>query len=173
MTLTKITKKDLEAAVKTLTKSDASVWWKVLATTDEGTDLCFVVGWEYYDDKDDSFYQDNSYTICAKIGYKPHNLMVMDYDDIYMPFDKKTGDVWDTDSAVDKDKSSWDMLVRNYNSSASAIWRKYGKLNKDGITALDLMESKAKASAGKVFEYKGKIITASSKEEAIQKIIEA
>ncbi len=143
MALTKITKADLESAIKKLTTSDASVWWKVLATTDEGTDLCFVVGWEYYDE-DDRFYQDKGYTICAKIGYKPHNLMVMDYDDIYMPFDKKTGDVWDTDSAVDKDPSYWDMLVRNYNSEASAIWRKYGKPNRDGMSALDLMESKKK-----------------------------
>lgn len=146
MALTKITKADLDAAIKKLTTSDATVWWKVLATTDEGTDLCFVVGWEYYDDEDDRFYQDKGYTICAKIGYKPHNLMVMDYDDIYMPFDKKTGDVWDTDSAVDKDPSCWDMLVRNYNSEASAIWRKYGKPNRDGMTALDLMESKKKES---------------------------
>ena len=144
MALTKITKADLDAAIKKLTTSDATVWWKVLATTDEGTDLCFVVGWEYYDDKDDRFYQDKGYTICAKIGYKPHNLMVMDYDDIYMPFDKRTGDVWDTDSAVDKDNSRWDMLVRSYNSSASAIWRKYGKPDREGTTALDLMESKNK-----------------------------
>lgn len=144
MALTKITKADLDAAIKKLTTSDATVWWKVLATTDEGTDLCFVVGWEYYDDEDDRFYQDKGYTICAKIGYKPHNLMVMDYDDIYMPFDKKTGDVWDTDSAVDKDPSYWDMLVRTYNSAASAIWRKYGKPNRDGMSALDLMESKKK-----------------------------
>lgn len=141
MALAKITKADFNTAIKTLTTSDATVWWKKLETTDDGTELCFVVGWADGFDPDENLYQQDGYTLCSKIGYKHSDLMVMDYSDFYMPYDKKSGNVWDTDMSVGKGGPS-KFDVDWYNDEASQIWSKYGKPNRDGLTALDLMESK-------------------------------
>jgi hypothetical protein len=145
MALKKITAADYNAAIKKLTTSNASVWWKTLGTTEDGTELCFVMGWSdgYDEDDEDTMYQQDGYTLCSKIGYKHSNLSVMDYSDFYMPYDKKSGNVWDTDTSVDKGKVTDDSyVVKMYNDEASQIWSKYGKPNRDGLTALDLMESK-------------------------------
>ena len=145
MTLKKITAADFNTAIKKLTTSDASVWWKTLGETEDGTKLCFVMGWNdgYDEDEDGTMYQQDGYTLCTKIGYKPSNLMVMDYTDFNMPYDKKTAEVWDTDMSVGKGEYTNDAFdVKWYNDEAEAIWKKYGKPNRDGLTALDLMESK-------------------------------
>jgi len=145
MALKKITGKDFNTAIKTLTTSGSVVWWKTLETTDDGTELCFVMGWgEGYDEEED-LYQQDGYTLCSKIGYKHRNLMVMDYSDFYMPYDEKSGEVWDTDMAVGKVVYTDDNFdVKWYNDEAQAIWKKYGEPNEEGTTALDLMESKKK-----------------------------
>ena len=145
MELKKITAADFNAAVKKLTTSDASVWWKTLGTTEDGTELCFVMGWNDGFDPDENLYQQDGYTLCSKIGYKHSDLMVMDYSDFYMPYDKKSGNVWDTDMSVGKGKVTDDSFdVKWYNDEAEAIWKKYGKPDREGNTALDLMESKKK-----------------------------
>lgn len=163
MALKQITAADFNAAIKKLTTSDASVWWKTLGTTEEGTELCFVMGWNDGYDEDDDLYQMDGYTLCSKIGYKPSNLMVMDYTDFNMPYDKKTADVWDTDMSVGKGEVTDDAFdVKWYNDEAEAIWKKYGNPDKEGKTALDLMESKKKESLAdnvnlnfKVGDFKG------------------
>lgn len=163
MALKKITAADFNAAIKKLTTSDASVWWKTLGTTEEGTELCFVMGWNDGYDEEDDLYQKDGYTLCSKIGYKPSNLMVMDYTDFNMPYDKKTADVWDTDMSVGKGEVTDDAFdVKWYNDEAEAIWKKYGNPDKEGKTALDLMESKKKESLAdnvnlnfKVGDFKG------------------
>ena len=145
MALKQITAADFNAAIKKLTTSDASVWWKTLGTTEEGTELCFVMGWNDGYEEDDTLYQQDGYTLCSKIGYKPSNLMVMDYTDFNMPYDKKTAEVWDTDMSVGKGEVTDDAFdVKWYNDEAEAIWKKYGNPDKEGKTALDLMESKKK-----------------------------
>lgn len=145
MALKQITAADFNAAIKKLTTSDASVWWKTLGTTEEGTELCFVMGWNDGYDEEEDLYQKDGYTLCSKIGYKPSNLMVMDYTDFNMPYDKKTADVWDTDMSVGKGEVTDDAFdVKWYNDEAEAIWKKYGNPDKEGKTALDLMESKKK-----------------------------
>ena len=147
MPLKKITAADFNTAIKKLTTSDASVWWKTLGETEDGTKLCFVMGWNdgYDADEDGTMYQQDGYTLCTKIGYKPSNLMVMDYTDFNMPYDKKTAEVWDTDMSVGKGEVTDDAFdVKWYNDEAEAIWKKYGKPDRDGKTALDLMESKNK-----------------------------
>lgn len=147
MALKQITAADFNAAIKKLTTSDASVWWKTLGTTEEGTELCFVMGWNDGYDEEEDLYQKDGYTLCSKIGYKPSNLMVMDYTDFNMPYDKKTADVWDTDMSVGKGEVTDDAFdVKWYNDEAEAIWKKYGNPDKEGKTALDLMESKKKES---------------------------
>lgn len=163
MALKQITAADFNAAIKKLTTSDASVWWKTLGTTEEGTELCFVMGWNDGYDEEDDLYQKDGYTLCSKIGYKPSNLMVMDYTDFNMPYDKKTADVWDTDMSVGKGEVTDDAFdVKWYNDEAEAIWKKYGNPDKEGKTALDLMESKKKESLAdnvnlnfKVGDFKG------------------
>ena len=163
MALKQITAADFNAAIKKLTTSDASVWWKTLGTTEEGTELCFVMGWNDGYEEDDTLYQQDGYTLCSKIGYKPSNLMVMDYTDFNMPYDKKTAEVWDTDMSVGKGEvTDDDFDVKWYNDEAEAIWKKYGNPDKEGKTALDLMESKKKESLAdnvnldfKVGDFKG------------------
>lgn len=163
MALKQITAADFNAAIKKLTTSDASVWWKTLGTTEEGTELCFVMGWNDGYDEEDDLYQKDGYTLCSKIGYKPSNLMVMDYTDFNMPYDKKTAEVWDTDMSVGKGEVTDDAFdVKWYNDEAEAIWKKYGNPDKEGKTALDLMESKKKESLAdnanldfKVGDFKG------------------
>ena len=147
MPLKKITAADFNTAIKKLTTSDASVWWKTLGETEDGTKLCFVMGWNdgYDEDEDGTMYQQDGYTLCTKIGYKPSNLMVMDYTDFNMPYDKKTAEVWDTNMSVGKGEVNDDAFdVKWYNDEAEAIWKKYGKPDREGKTALDLMESKNK-----------------------------
>lgn len=145
MALKKITANDFNTAINILTTSDKSVWWKYLDSTDDGTELCLAVGWQDGYDEDADLYQQDGYTLCAKIGYKHSNTMVMDYSDFREPYDKK-GNVWQTDMAVAKGPIS-DSDVKWYNDEAEAIWSKYGVPNSDGTTALDLMESKKKSEA--------------------------
>lgn len=140
MALEKITAEDFNTAIKRLTTSDKSVWWKYLDSTDDGTELCLAVGWQDGYDEDADLYQQDGYTLCAKIGYKHSNVMVMDYSDFREPYDKK-GNVWQTDMAVAKGPIS-DSDVKWYNDEAQRIWDKYGKPDKNGTTAFDLMESK-------------------------------
>lgn len=140
MALEKITAEDFTTAIKKLTTSDKSVWWKYLDSTDDGTELCLAVGWQDGYDEDADLYQQDGYTLCAKIGYKHSDTMVMDYSDFREPSDKK-GNVWQTDMAVAKGPIS-DSDVKWYNDEAQRIWDKYGTPDKNGTTALDLMESK-------------------------------
>ena len=171
MALVKITKADFDTAIKTLTTSDATVWWKKLETTDDGTELCFVVGWADGFDPDENLYQQDGYTLCSKIGYKHSDLMVMDYSDFYMPYDKKSGNVWDTDMSVGKGGPS-KFDVDWYNDEANSIWSKYGKPNRDGLTALDLMESKkseAKKPGAKKSEAKKHTCSMAKKIESLKK----
>lgn len=140
MALEKITAEDFNTAIKRLTTSDKSVWWKYLDSTDDGTELCLAVGWQDGYDEDADLYQQDGYTLCTKIGYKHSNMMVNDYSDFREPYDKK-GNAWQTDMAVAKGPIS-DSDVKWYNDEAQRIWDKYGKPDKNGTTALDLMESK-------------------------------
>lgn len=76
--------------------------------------------------------------------------MVMDYTDFNLSYDKKTADVWDTGMSVGKGEVTGDAFdVMGYNDEARAIWKKYGNPDKEGKTALDLMESKKKDSKKK------------------------
>lgn len=154
MTLKKITGKDIKEAVDWLwkNKEDGGCIHHVLGTTDDGTKLCFVVGWsdgrDYGDDDKKYGYFDEGYCISAKIGYQHrNNAMQSDYEwDFNMPYDTKTGDVWDTSSYVPRD-ADWEREAADYNKEAQKIWDTYGKPDKNGTTALDLMESKKSESA--------------------------
>lgn len=154
MALKKITGKDIKEAVDWLWehKEGGGCIHHVLGTTDDGTKLCFVVGWaagrDYGDDDKKYGYFDEGYCISAKIGYQhSNNAMQSDYEwDFNMPYDTETGDVWDTSSYVPRD-ADWEREAADYNKEAQKIWDTYGKPGKDGTTALDLMESKKSESA--------------------------
>lgn len=152
MKIEQITAKDFKDAVDWLLKENQGCVHKVLATTDEGTQLCFVVGWSKASDfgGDDAKYGyvDDGYYIAAKIGYQHRNNgMQSDFDwDFNMPYDTETGDVWDTSSYVPRD-ADWEREAADYTSVAEKIWAAYGdpedkKFWDDNKAPLDLMESK-------------------------------
>ena len=151
MTLKKITGKDIKEAVDWLWehKQDGGCVHQVLGTTDDGTKLCFVVGWsngaDYGGDDKEYGYFDEGYCISAKIGYQHrNNAMQSDYDwDFNMPYDLETGDVWDTSSYVPRD-ADWEREAADYNKEAQKIWDAYCVPNEDGTAPIDLMESKKK-----------------------------
>lgn len=151
MALKKITGKDIKEAVDWLWehKQDGGCVHQVLGTTDDGTKLCFVVGWangrDYGDDDKKYGYFDEGYCISAKIGYQHrNNAMQTDYDwDFNMPYDLETGDVWDTSSYVPRD-ADWEREAADYNKEAQKIWNAYCIPNEEGTAPIDLMESKKK-----------------------------
>lgn len=155
MALTKITGKDFKEAVSSLTNG-YTCWHKLLGRTDAGTELVFVIGWSDagYDEDDakQNGYADGRYTICSKIACQSrYNGSQSDYDgDFEMPYDKETGDVWDTDTMVSNNESDWETDAATYNKDAQAIWDTYCVPDEDGFTALDaLFESKKSSEAKK------------------------
>lgn len=161
MALKKITGKDFKEAVDWLWghKAEGGCVHQVLGTTNDGTELCFVVGWskgtDYGDDDKEYGYFDEGYCISAKIGYQHrNNAMQTDYDwDFNMPYDLETGDVWDTSSYVPRD-ADWEREAADYNKEAEKIWAAYGdpdgkNLWDDDKAPLDLMESKKSSEARK------------------------
>lgn len=161
MTLKKITGKDFKEAVDWLWghKAEGGCVHQVLGTTNDGTKLCFVVGWsegaDYGDDDKKYGYFYEGYCISAKIGYQHrNNAMQTDYDwDFNMPYDLETGDVWDTSSYVPRD-ADWEREAADYNKEAEKIWAAYGDPDgknfwDDDKAPLDLMESKKSSEAKK------------------------
>ena len=149
MALTKITGKDFKEAVDWLLKEKQGCVHQVLGRTDEGTELCLVIGWADlgYDLEEvkKNGYEDEGYYICSKIGYQHRNNgMQSDFEwDFPMPYNPETGDVWDTDTYVAKgDEQSWQTDADMYNKEAEEIWATWGVPNEDGQTTLDIMESK-------------------------------
>lgn len=151
MALTKITGKDFKEAVDWLLKYKQGCVHQVLGRTDEGTELCLVIGWADigYDLEEvkKNGYEDEGHYICSKIGYQHRNNgMQSDFEwDFPMPYNPETGDVWDTDTYVAKgDEQSWQTDADMYNKEAEKIWATWGVPNEDGQTTLDIMESKKK-----------------------------
>jgi hypothetical protein len=104
------------------TKSNAVYWHKV-AETEMGTGLYIVVGWgDGFDEAPmHTKYADDTWRICAKIGYACGTAGITDYEDFYMPYDTETGDVYDTDAQVKPFKYEADRL----NREALEVWNDY------------------------------------------------
>lgn len=86
-----------------------------------GNDWAVYVGWsEGFDENDESVIHDDKYpewAICTKIA-TTHEAVWADYDFCDMPYNEKTGDVWDTDMAISPEESypntaAW--LLNEYN----------------------------------------------------------
>lgn len=104
------------------TKSNAVYWHKV-AETDSGTGLYIVVGWgDGFDEAPKhTKYADDTWRICAKIGYASGTAGISGYEDFYMPYDLDTEEVDDTDSEVYPTKKDACWL----NQEAQRIWDEY------------------------------------------------
>ena len=174
MALKQITAKDFKEAVDSL-NNGSTCWRKILGRTDEGTELCFVIGWSDagYDEDDakKNGYFDDGYTICSKIACQSrYNGSLSDFDgDFTMPYDKETGDVWDTSTMVSNNESDWESDAKSYNEDAQAMWDTYCVPDDDGLTALDAMvESKKKPESkqSKGCSMKRKIESLGKKNEA-------
>lgn len=154
MALKHITAKDFKEAIDSL-NNGYPCWRKILGRTDEGTELCFVVGWSDagYDEDDakKNGYFDDGYTICSKIACQSrYNGSQSDFDgDFTMPYDKETGDVWDTSTMVSNNESDWESDAKSYNDDAQAMWDTYCVPDDDGLTALDAMVESKKSSEAK------------------------
>lgn len=152
MALKQITAQDFKEAVEWLLEQDCGCYHKVLGTTDDGTKLCFVVGWSSEHGYDNSDIEANGFPskdsdgrcICSEIGYQHrNNAMQTDIDwDFLMPYDKETGDVWDTFTMVSNEPAAWEDDAQTYNEDAQKIWDTYCVPNDDGVAPIDLMESK-------------------------------
>lgn len=99
-------------------KEGCYFWW--LDTDNEGNNWALVIGWQdgYEEDESDDL-SDGTWHLAAKIAYQPYNsIMQCDYDiDWIMPYDKKTNEVWDTDTTVylkDNHKATVDWLLKQY-----------------------------------------------------------
>lgn len=86
----------LKSCVEDLRNTDSPTTYR--RVYDE--DLAIFVGWgDGFDENDESVYHSKSqpqYCICTKVADRGFYL----WDDAYMPWDEKTGEVYDTDSAV-------------------------------------------------------------------------
>ena len=82
---------------------DGTYHWH-LATDDNNNDWAIVMAYMDYDDDDNEH-------LYAKIAYQPNNsLMQCDYDiDWLMPYDKKTGDICDTELPVNSSSAKEDI----------------------------------------------------------------
>lgn len=102
-----IAKNDYESLVNLSIAHPEGTVYQPIETLPDGRKLCLVLGWSVgYDDGED--YQlkigTTIYTLCRKLAVNIDDLQC-DYGvDWYEPWDKETGDVWGTDSAVVKNE---------------------------------------------------------------------
>lgn len=85
------------------TSHDNGTYYWYLGQDDNNNDWAIVLGWQdgYEEDKNDDCTND-TWRICIKLAYQPSNSMLQcDYDiDWLMPYDKKTGEVYDTEYPI-------------------------------------------------------------------------
>ena len=107
-------RKGFEDSIKTVKEAGEGVSWVPMEKLKDGREVCLVVGWGEGYDEDDGLIQqkvgDDVYTLCAKLAVNIDDLQA-DYGmDWYEPWDKKSGEVWDTDMAV-SDASDFDWYA--------------------------------------------------------------
>lgn len=95
-----ITAEDIREAREAIETTPESTWHKVLYRFNDGDELCLTAGMGEGFDED---------TVCAKLAVLPSNSGMSDYSwDFIMPYDKDTGDVWDTEvSNFDESDLDW------------------------------------------------------------------
>lgn len=93
------------AIVKEMTNHrDVSTTYRLkLGYDDKGKDWGIVFAWQdgFEKEQDSTFVLDGTYCICGKVAYIKENSMMSEYDmDWEMPYDKKTGEVDDTETSI-------------------------------------------------------------------------
>jgi hypothetical protein len=115
----------LSSAIKWLNEHKCGCYFKKVAETEGGTGLYIVIGWGdgYEKAEPNTPNADDTYRICGKIAYQhSDNIMQCDYDwDWYMPYNKETGDVDDTDGMVEARQFDVDWLNKN----AKRVWNEW------------------------------------------------
>lgn len=98
-----LTEKICEAIKEMRTSHDNGTYYWYLGQDNNNNDWAIVLGWQdgYEEDKNDDCTVD-TWRICIKLAYQPSNSMLQyDYDiDWLMPYDPKTGDVYETEYSI-------------------------------------------------------------------------
>ena len=124
----KITPQDIQKGVESVSASPESTYYITLDNLDNGDELCLAFGMgEGFDEP----------TVCAKIAVLAGNSAMSDYEwDFVMPYEAKSGNVWDTELSNPGDSDAeWfntqaAQIARKLNSGklvASACGKKKGK----------------------------------------------
>ena len=101
------------------THENGTYYWP-LRTDSNNNHWAFVLGWsDGFDENEKDDYTKDTYRLCAKLAYQPHNrVMQSDYDvDWDMPYDEKTGEVDNTGIAFYPDtniKEAFNWLLECY-----------------------------------------------------------
>ena len=139
--IVKITGKDIQDAIDTIMADASATWYKKLYSFGDGTSLYFCAGvGEGFDENDEN-------VICGKIACMPDNSGMAEYNyDFIMPYDEKTGDVYDTDGTLNgPDDYTW------YNKAAEDIVKlvEKGKLVTSACHGKSKKKDKKKAVTSK------------------------
>lgn len=122
--------KQLKESVDWLWKNKQGCSHWHLLTDECGREWSIVLGWsDGFDDSDnDRYFVDEGMAICSEIGYQEENTyMQTDMDiDFLQPYDKKTGDVDDTNCAVSRNE--------DYDELAASLLKTFKRVVSDWAT---------------------------------------
>lgn len=95
---------EIKQAVDFLLKEKEGCYFKPLKIDNGNNKWGIVIGWGAgFDEQEKTTFSDGEYRICTKIAYNDSALQC-DYDiDFVMPYDKETGEVYDTDAELGTD----------------------------------------------------------------------
>lgn len=96
--------KEIADAVEFLLKEKQGCYFKPLLIDNGNNKWGIVIGWGTgFDKKEKTPFSDGQYRICSKIAYN-NSALKCDYEwDFTMPYNKETGEVYDTDAELGTD----------------------------------------------------------------------
>lgn len=116
--------KEIKQAVDFLLKEKEGCYFKPLKIDNGNNKWGIVIGWGAgFDEQEKTSFSDGEYRICSKIAYNDSALQC-DYDiDFVMPYDKETGEVYDTDTELGTDFEAEALrLSKEFEEVASLFW---------------------------------------------------
>lgn len=115
---------EIKQAVEFLLKEKQGCYFKPLKIDNGNNKWGIVIGWGAgFDEKEKTSFSDREYRICSKIAYN-NSALQCDYDiDFVMPYDKETGEVYDTDAELGTDFEAEALrLSKEFEEVASLFW---------------------------------------------------
>lgn len=115
---------EIKQAVDFLLKEKEGCYFKPLKIDNGNNKWGIVIGWGAgFDEQEKTSFSDGEYRICSKIAYNDSALQC-DYDiDFVMPYDKETGEVYDTDTELGTDFEAEALrLSKEFEEVASLFW---------------------------------------------------